>query len=290
VAFIAGGVAFFAADKQWLPMAPAFAAQMGYVAWAFFAALVLSQWKMVWMDMLVLGIGLIWLILRPGFGAVIYLSIYESLGLALNLATYFMVAPRQPAQAALLVHISLRIYALAAMWVGRYRIAVLVKDSHARTGPPLVIAAADDYPQPPCAESDPVVEPAKTCDPVLFRAALTSFVLAVGTAMMASIFVVLRWCGRLDDWPLVLLAATASASLGCFLIFEGKRDWLKRTTGTISSYVGFSINLLSVLAAVQIACQPELLQNRKPPQPKLVGWSSACRAVSLRLLGERRTN
>jgi hypothetical protein len=63
------------------------------------------------------------------------------------------------------------------------------------------------------------------------------------------------------------LAATAISSLACFLFFEGKRDWLTHTPGTISSYIGFPINLLSMLAAVQIAFQPGLLKPGRLPQP-----------------------
>ena len=184
-----------------------------------------------------------------------------------------MLEVRKPLQVALFVPISILAYALVMLWIGRYRIAVLVKGSRTTTESRHVTAAAHDPKQPAHTERDPVAKPAETCDPVLPRAALTSFAVAVGSFMMASIFVVLRWYDRSDDWPLVLLTVTAMSSLACFFFFEGKRDWLKPTAGTVPSYCGFAINLLSVLVAVQIACQPELLKIGKPPQAKS-GWAA----------------
>ena len=112
--------------------------------------------------------------------------------MALDLTALVMADVHQPLQGALLVRIALRVYALAMMWIGRYRIAVLVKDSHARTERPLLVAAADNHKQPPYAENGPAAKTLETLDPILLRAALTSFALAITSAMMASIFIVLR--------------------------------------------------------------------------------------------------
>ena len=68
-AFVVGGIAFFVADKKWLPMAPAFAALAAHAASMLIKALILNRWAANGMDLLVIGIGLAWLILRRGSGS-----------------------------------------------------------------------------------------------------------------------------------------------------------------------------------------------------------------------------
>jgi hypothetical protein len=90
----------------------------GHVVWFAVGAAVSKTVAAVGLDIVFLTAGIIWLWLRPGLGASIYLGIIQALSLALNLFSLSGVAFGSTTHRALVAHVVFRSLALAALGVG----------------------------------------------------------------------------------------------------------------------------------------------------------------------------
>ena len=104
--------------------------QAGHAAWFVVYAAETNLWANVWWDIVILGFGLLWLIVRPRLGAVLLLALYQWLSIGINALTLYALIYRLPVaqtgvagmKAALFIHLGLRAYSLLAMGLGYYRI------------------------------------------------------------------------------------------------------------------------------------------------------------------------
>jgi len=125
-AFVIGWLASKVAPQRAKPMIPAFAVQSAHALYLL-AGLVISErlglllspfQSLAVVDVLILAIGLLWLILRPGFPPVALLSVYQVIGLIVNGVLFASAAIGTELHRALLVHVLLRLTALAFMTIG----------------------------------------------------------------------------------------------------------------------------------------------------------------------------
>ena len=91
---------------------PAIAVQTGSLLWFLFGLLYLGAFNSGLIDIGVLVLGLTWLVLKPGFGPILFLTLYQVVGLAGNAVSFAEAAIRTTSHKALLVHIIWRLMAL----------------------------------------------------------------------------------------------------------------------------------------------------------------------------------
>ena len=96
---------------------PALAVQGGHLVWLALAGIILNAFWAVALDVMVLGVGLVWLAIRPGLGPILVCGIYQLFALILNVMNFSTVQPGSVAHRALLVHILLRVTAIALLGV-----------------------------------------------------------------------------------------------------------------------------------------------------------------------------
>jgi hypothetical protein len=94
----------------------AIAIQGAHLAWLLFGMLLLGAWGANLLDVVVLCLGLVWLWFRPSIWPVVLLSVFQIAALALNTSLILEQPIGSPAHRSLIVHIGLRILAIAAMW------------------------------------------------------------------------------------------------------------------------------------------------------------------------------
>ena len=95
---------------------PAIAVQTGHLLWLSVGLLYLGvlDWSLT--DVVVLVVGLTWLVLKPGLGPIILLSLFQVVALAVNGVSFADAAIGTNPHKALLVHIIWRFMALFFMW------------------------------------------------------------------------------------------------------------------------------------------------------------------------------
>jgi hypothetical protein len=99
-----------------LPFLPAIAVQAGHLIWLTFGLLYMRSLGLNMIDIVVLVAGLTWLVLRPGLGPVILLTVFQVLALAVNGYTFAEATVGSGQHKALLVHIIWRVMAVFFMW------------------------------------------------------------------------------------------------------------------------------------------------------------------------------
>jgi hypothetical protein len=101
------------------PFNGALAIIFGHLAWMLVGALLVRVGLApVIIDLGIMIAGLLWLVLRPGLGPVILLSIYEGVSLVVNIIAILQVEYGSVPHKALAAHIALRLFAIGALVVG----------------------------------------------------------------------------------------------------------------------------------------------------------------------------
>jgi hypothetical protein len=115
-AFIAGfAIHRFGGGLQARPYAASIALQAGHVSWMILGAAIGSLWAEVAIDVVVMGVGLLWLYLRPGLAPVVVLCAWHAIGLFVNVSTLFGVGFGADVHKSLLSHILFRVGAIVLM-------------------------------------------------------------------------------------------------------------------------------------------------------------------------------
>ena len=121
---LAGGAIVLSQNKRfaaarWAPFLTAVAVIFGHLVWMLVGALILpAQFMVIAIDMVIMAVGLLWLVLRPGLGPVILLGIFEVVCLVVNANTILAMEFGSAGHKALVAHIVLRLAALAALVTG----------------------------------------------------------------------------------------------------------------------------------------------------------------------------
>jgi hypothetical protein len=67
-------------------------------------------------DLVILTLGVVWLVARPGLAPTLVLTLYQSWALVTNGTAFAAAAPGTLAHRALLIHVIWRVLALVLMW------------------------------------------------------------------------------------------------------------------------------------------------------------------------------
>jgi hypothetical protein len=94
----------------------------GHLLWFITAASILRIWRPVMIDIIVLTIAVIWLWLRPGLAAAIFLGFVQIISFGGNLIALFSATVGEPPHRALVVHCLFRVLALACLAFGYRRL------------------------------------------------------------------------------------------------------------------------------------------------------------------------
>ena len=113
---------------------PAMAVQIGHLLWLSLGLAYLRMFGLDLVDVVVLVIGVTWLAVKPGLAPVLFLAVFQVLGLGVNLLSFIGAAVGSNAHKALLVHMIWRLLALALMWYGYVQARKGTGDEVAPTG------------------------------------------------------------------------------------------------------------------------------------------------------------
>lgn len=108
-------VAWNVAPDRFRPMVPAFAVQAGHGLWMTFGLIYLRRFDLSAIDLFILAAGLVWLWLRPGWPSVIFLTVFQLVGLGFNLYLFQAVPEGGFEERALAIHILLRVLAVTLL-------------------------------------------------------------------------------------------------------------------------------------------------------------------------------
>lgn len=103
------------------PLIIPIAVQGGHALWMALGLALLGRWDLDLLDIVILVVGIIWLMIRPGFGPVALLVLYQLAALIVNSLVFGSTAVGSSDHKALVVHMFLRIISLIALWVGLYQ-------------------------------------------------------------------------------------------------------------------------------------------------------------------------
>jgi hypothetical protein len=117
-AFLCGYLFKKLAGERAQSMLAAFAVQGGHALWMVVGFLVVGELNWNVADVVLLVVGLVWLAAAPGLGPVLLLGIYHLFGLAMNAWVFAQASFGAPEHKALVVHIILRLVAVATLYVG----------------------------------------------------------------------------------------------------------------------------------------------------------------------------
>ncbi len=95
---------------------PAISIQAGHMLWLALGMVILGSMGANVIDLVVLGAGVAWLWIRPSLWPVVFLSIFQAIALAVNVAAIASEPVASTMHKALVVHIALRVAALFYMW------------------------------------------------------------------------------------------------------------------------------------------------------------------------------
>ncbi|WP_431289060.1 hypothetical protein [Roseateles chitinivorans] len=114
------GVAWFIGSKLLKPRVPtylpAIAIQIGHLCWLALGMAILGTLGANFLDVVMLGIGVTWLWLRPGLWPVVLLTAFQVLGLVVNVMAIAPHSVGSLMHKALVVHIAWRLAAMSYMW------------------------------------------------------------------------------------------------------------------------------------------------------------------------------
>jgi len=108
------------APKRLHPLVPAAAVILGHMTWMAGGAVVLRDVGPVALDLLLLGAGVAWLLLRPGPAPLAALAVLQLVSLGVNVAQQDADAPTA-LKRALQLHVVLRLASLATLGLGWWR-------------------------------------------------------------------------------------------------------------------------------------------------------------------------
>ena len=115
-----GFVASKLLDAKRQPFVPAIAIQSTHILGFLLVALMIKQLS-VFSDVIILSAGLAWLLIRPGLGPVVVLTIVQVLGIGVNLFNMWFAGFPALTQRQIGVHVVLRIVTIVFLWIGLNR-------------------------------------------------------------------------------------------------------------------------------------------------------------------------
>ena len=114
------GAVWFVGSKLLKPRDMAYltaiAIQSGHLFWLAVGSAILGNIGFNAFDIVIMGVGIAWLWLRPGLWPVVFLSVFQALALVINVMVIASEPMASIAHKALVVHIALRLAALFYMW------------------------------------------------------------------------------------------------------------------------------------------------------------------------------
>ncbi len=256
-AAMVGTLAYAVGNERFRPMAPAFAAQAGHLAWMVLGALLLNQSAPVGVDVVILGAGLLWLAVHPGLAPVIVLSIYQAILFGMNMHSLETCSVVN-LELALSVHMVLRGFALAALWIGWLRMYLLAKGQPVEL-PATVISgrgheADSDIAAGQYEQLEPLFDdwraPAASREAAVNPAPASAYLAGAATAAAAlyATLVVWHWMA----WGmLVTCLALIAASVAKFVAYQRQSIDRKTAASETWGYTGLAANVVSLLL---IAC------------------------------------
>jgi hypothetical protein len=117
-AFLFGWIFKKVANEKAQPMLAAFAVQGGHFLWMGLGFAIRGTLDRNVADLVILAVGLTWLAAAPGLGATLLCAAYQLLAVAMNVYMFIQAEFGTPEHKALVVHIVLRIVALATLFMG----------------------------------------------------------------------------------------------------------------------------------------------------------------------------
>lgn len=100
-------------DVEYLP---AVAIQAGHLLWLALGMAILGSMGANVIDLVVLSTGVAWLWIRPSLWPVVFLSVFQAIALAVNVAAIAVEPVASAMHKGLVVHIAFRVAALFYMW------------------------------------------------------------------------------------------------------------------------------------------------------------------------------
>ena len=255
-AAMVGTLAYAVGNERFRPMVPAFAAQAGHLAWMVLSALLLNQWAPVGVDVVILGAGLLWLAVHPGLAPVIVLSIYQAILFGMNMHSLETCSVVN-LELALSVHMVLRGFALAALWIGWLRIYLLAKrqpvELPARVISDRGIEAGSDVATGQYEQLEPFddASTAPATTKTAMNPALASAYLAGAATAAAGLYATLVVWHWMAWGMLVTCLALIAASVAKFVAYQRQSIDRKTVASETWSYTGLAANVVSLLL---IAC------------------------------------
>jgi hypothetical protein len=118
VAFVVGWLLALAVPARNRPVIPASAVQAGHGLWMLVGMIYLSRFDLTLIDFVILVAGAVWLAFRPSVVPVAVLTFYQLVGLLANAVAFAEATRNTDLHKALLVHLVLRVTAVALMVFG----------------------------------------------------------------------------------------------------------------------------------------------------------------------------
>jgi hypothetical protein len=103
--------------KPWRPFVLGASLFIGHMGWMLAGALVLGTFAPVLADLILMGLGLVWLLLRPGLAPVIAIGLYQLVSMAVNV-TQLLSGEAAGQEKFIVLHLLLRVGTVVALAVG----------------------------------------------------------------------------------------------------------------------------------------------------------------------------
>ena len=116
-ALVVAGVASLFLDERRKPMLRAVAVQGGHTLWMVVGFVMLGMFDWRAADVMLMGVLVVWLAAWPGRASVVCLTLLQAFGFVVNLWAFMQADAASLPHKALLVHLALRAFGVAAMWV-----------------------------------------------------------------------------------------------------------------------------------------------------------------------------
>lgn len=109
-------------DTNQLNYLPSIAVQFGQFIWLLIGIVISGQFNTNLIDAVIVAVGLVWLLAKPGFLPIVFLSLFQIFALAINVLAITEVSIGSTSHKGLVVHIIFRIMAVILMWQAYLRI------------------------------------------------------------------------------------------------------------------------------------------------------------------------
>ncbi|MBQ0945533.1 hypothetical protein KAK07_19495 [Ideonella sp. 4Y16] len=117
---VGSGAVWYIGSKLLKPTDPRYLGAMsvlaGHTLWLLAGMALLNQWGLNTIDLMVFGVGALWLWIRPGLTPVVVLTVFELIALVTNASTIASEQLGSDMHKALVVHIALRVAVLVLLW------------------------------------------------------------------------------------------------------------------------------------------------------------------------------